>query len=152
MNTYRICKKISVQKFQFGFFWFYFPRCHVLDRMFWQDRKGQYLFLSAAGCLSIFMLPKQSSAQQKQMEGKFWERWDFKTPICYQAALFPHSHGNKNLLGICRQQKSMAPLLLGLPVSVWENGFRILLPFDKGDKPSYFFSMPFCPPFLYWFW
>lgn len=128
----------------------FFPIAHLLNRMYWKSRRGQFLFLSGATCLSIFMLPKQSAAQQKQMEGKYQKRWDFKTTNLLGSSLVSSFPWKQEFVGICRQrQKSMTPLLLLPSVCVQRSGFQILLPFDKGDIPGHFFSMPFCLPFLY---
>lgn len=120
------------------------PFSHLLNRTYWQNRRGQFLFLSAATCLSIFMLPKQTLTQLKQMEGDFQKRWDFKTINLLGSRLVPSFPWKQEFVGICRcGGKPETPLLL-LP-SVCIQGCQVLLAFDDGSILP-FLSQAFIAP------
>lgn len=122
---------------------------HLLNRMYLQHRREQFLFLSAVPCVSIFMLPKQSLAQQKQMEGNFRKRWDFKTINLLESSLVFSFPWKQEFVGICRHDRNLQLLCYCCPLSVSkEMDFRSCFHLIKGTHWR-FFSMPFCPPFIF---
>ena len=149
MEYEKKCSKFSVSFYLVSSF----PIAHLLNRMYQKSRRGHFLFLSGATFLSIFMLPKQGSVQQKQ---KVSEETSYQYTRKQPFSLISMR------TRICRDlqtpQKSMT-LLLPPSVCVQGNGFQILLPFDKGNIPATSFPcLSDCYSFtdyhviLYYFW
>lgn len=90
--------------------------------------------------------PKQSSAQQKQMDEKFQKRWDFKTTNLFGSSLAFSFPWKQEFAGIYRHDRNPPLLCYCCPLSVSkEMDFRTCLHLIK--EPSHlFFSYAFLFP------